>query len=106
MVAHINWEIMYVYVRLLHFPLIFSGQLCLCLFFSFLIFLNHLLFLKQLFQYKTKREKVEDTTGVDKNGSTFTEELVTTATTAEVLEVRLLLLYFIVIWEVRRKNID
>uniref|UniRef100_G1N120 Amino acid transporter n=1 Tax=Meleagris gallopavo TaxID=9103 RepID=G1N120_MELGA len=37
-------------------------------------------------QYKTKREKVEATTGVDKNSSTFTEELVTTATTAEVLE--------------------
>ncbi|XP_054665664.1 uncharacterized protein LOC129199355 [Grus americana] len=34
-------------------------------------------------QYKTKREKIEATTGVDKNGSTFTEEPVTTATTAE-----------------------
>uniref|UniRef100_A0A8C2Y5Y5 Amino acid transporter n=1 Tax=Coturnix japonica TaxID=93934 RepID=A0A8C2Y5Y5_COTJA len=37
-------------------------------------------------QYKTKREKVEATTGVDKNSSTATEEPVTTATTAEVLE--------------------
>ncbi|XP_046792511.1 excitatory amino acid transporter 3 [Gallus gallus] len=37
-------------------------------------------------QYKTKREKVEATTGVDKNSSTFTEEPVTTATTAGVLE--------------------
>ncbi|KAM9262178.1 excitatory amino acid transporter 3 [Morus bassanus] len=37
-------------------------------------------------QYKTKREKVEATTGVDKNSSTFTEEMVTTATTAEASE--------------------
>ncbi|OXB80778.1 UNVERIFIED_CONTAM: hypothetical protein H355_010544 [Colinus virginianus] len=37
-------------------------------------------------QYKTKREKVEATTGEDKNSSTFTEEPVTTATTAEVSE--------------------
>ncbi|NXI56473.1 EAA3 protein, partial [Chloroceryle aenea] len=34
-------------------------------------------------QYKSKREKVEATTGTDKNSSTFTEETVTTATTAE-----------------------
>ncbi|KFW96962.1 Excitatory amino acid transporter 3, partial [Phalacrocorax carbo] len=32
-------------------------------------------------QYKTKREKLEATTGVDKNSSIFTEETVTTATT-------------------------
>uniref|UniRef100_A0A8C8ARI3 Amino acid transporter n=1 Tax=Otus sunia TaxID=257818 RepID=A0A8C8ARI3_9STRI len=37
-------------------------------------------------QYKTKREKVEATTGMDKNSSTFTEEPVTTATTAEASE--------------------
>ncbi|KFP61813.1 Excitatory amino acid transporter 3, partial [Cariama cristata] len=37
-------------------------------------------------QYKTKREKVEATTGLDKNGSTLTEEPVTTATTAEASE--------------------
>ncbi|XP_047906940.1 excitatory amino acid transporter 3 isoform X3 [Anser cygnoides] len=37
-------------------------------------------------QYKTKREKVEVTTGVDKNSSIFTEESVTSATTAEVSE--------------------
>ncbi|XP_009876767.1 PREDICTED: excitatory amino acid transporter 3, partial [Apaloderma vittatum] len=37
-------------------------------------------------QYKTKREKVEATTGVDKNSSTFTEEPVTTATTAGASE--------------------
>ncbi|KFQ81402.1 Excitatory amino acid transporter 3, partial [Phoenicopterus ruber ruber] len=37
-------------------------------------------------QYKTKREKVEATTGVDKNSSAFTEEPVTTATTAEASE--------------------
>lgn len=42
MVSQINWEIMHVYVKLLHFPLIFSGQLCLCPFFSFLIFLNQI----------------------------------------------------------------
>lgn len=70
------------------------------------IFKSDLFFFKQLFQYKTKREKVEATTGVDKNSSTFTEEPVTTATTAGVLEVRPLLLYFIVIWEVRKKNMD
>ncbi|NXI94099.1 EAA3 protein, partial [Psophia crepitans] len=37
-------------------------------------------------QYKTKREKIEAATGVDKNGSTLTEEPVTTATTAEASE--------------------
>ncbi|XP_040397520.1 excitatory amino acid transporter 3 [Cygnus olor] len=37
-------------------------------------------------QYKTKREKVEVTTGVNKNSSIFTEESVTSATTAEVSE--------------------
>ncbi|NXW84600.1 EAA3 protein, partial [Alopecoenas beccarii] len=37
-------------------------------------------------QYKTKREKVEAATSVDKNSSTFTEEPVTTATTAEASE--------------------
>uniref|UniRef100_A0A8C3CQ16 Amino acid transporter n=1 Tax=Cairina moschata TaxID=8855 RepID=A0A8C3CQ16_CAIMO len=37
-------------------------------------------------QYKTKREKVEATTVVDKNSSIFTEESVTSATTPEVSE--------------------
>ncbi|NXR02131.1 EAA3 protein, partial [Sagittarius serpentarius] len=37
-------------------------------------------------QYKTKREKVEPTTRMDKNNSTFAEEPVTTATTAEASE--------------------
>ncbi|XP_068278174.1 excitatory amino acid transporter 3 isoform X2 [Nyctibius grandis] len=37
-------------------------------------------------QYKTKREKVEAITGMDKNSSIFTEEPVTTATTAEASE--------------------
>ncbi|XP_054034386.1 excitatory amino acid transporter 3 [Dryobates pubescens] len=37
-------------------------------------------------QYKTKREKVEATTSMDKNSSTFLEEPVTTATTAGMSE--------------------
>ncbi|XP_068858017.1 excitatory amino acid transporter 3 isoform X3 [Aphelocoma coerulescens] len=37
-------------------------------------------------QYKTRREKVEATTVVDKNSSTFPEELTTTATTAKPSE--------------------
>ncbi|NXL66743.1 EAA3 protein, partial [Chordeiles acutipennis] len=37
-------------------------------------------------QYKTKREKVEATSGMHKNSSTFTEEPVTTAATAEASE--------------------
>lgn len=64
------------------------------------------MFFFKLFQYKTKREKVEATTVVDKNSSIFTEESVTSATTPEVSEVRPLLLYSIIIYEVRKKYID
>lgn len=107
MLAHFNWEIMYLCIRSVYFPVIFRGCLCLCSFFSFPIFLNKMFYVCfKLFQYKTKREKVEATTVVDKNSSIFTEESVTSATTPEVSEVRPLLLYSIIIYEVRRKNID
>lgn len=63
-------------------------------------------FFGKLFQYKTKREKVEATAGVDKNSSALTQQPVTTATTAEDSMVRPLLLYSFIVYEAGTKNIE